>query len=66
MKAVASIFGGGAQQQQQGPSAAERAAQVDAANKASQQKAEADMLAAISARASSRRSTLSFSDRLGG
>ena len=49
----------------QGPSKAEQAAQVDAQTRAAEQTAEAERLAALSARVSSRRSSLSFNDRKG-
>lgn len=60
---VKKIFGGG---QAIGPSDAERAAQTDARNKAAEQQAESDRLAALSTRISSRRDALSFKDKLGG
>lgn len=44
----------------QGPSEAEKAAQVDAANKAAMQRAEADKLAELSAGVASRRRTLGY------
>jgi hypothetical protein len=49
----------------QGPSKAEQAAQLDAQTRAAEQTAEAERLAALSAKVSSRRSSLSFSDRKG-
>ena len=63
MQAISSLFGGGSKDN--GPSAAEKAAQQDAINRAAEQRAEADRLAALSARIGSRRATLSYADKKG-
>lgn len=50
-----------------GPSEAEKAAQTDAQNRAAEQRAEADRLAALSGKVGSRRATLGYSkEKLGG
>lgn len=61
---ITTLLGGGVK----GPSGAEKAAQLDAANRAAEQRAEADRLAALSDRIGSRRQALGFreKDRLGG
>ena len=56
MGVIGKIFGGGAK----GPSPSEQAAQQDALAHSAEQRAEADRLAALSARISSRRQALKF------
>lgn len=63
VETIGKLFGGGTVQ---GPSAAEKAAQVDQRNKAVEQRAEADKLAALTAKLDSRRSSLKYKDTLGG
>ena len=60
---IGALFGGG---KAMGPSKAEKAAQLDQQNRANEQRAEAERLAALSSRVSSRRQALAFRDKLGG
>jgi hypothetical protein len=58
---ISKVFGGGSKSQ--GPSAAEKAAQLEAQNRATEQREEADRLASLSTQLSSRRKTLAFAEK---